>query len=248
MSSITYWHKLVELDDPTRTFAVTEKIKTVCIESAPPEQTQALRYTHLQQALTLFQPDILRDALDMALLFVGFSTLCRRSELVAMDWEHLQPDEDGSGLVYIPSSKGDQEGEGAYLYLSQEAMLILAHWKRLSGQSEGAMFRGVDSGNRINDRLTASGVSRAFKRVAKRLNLSPALFSGHSTRVGAAQEMVENDIDGVKVMLSGRWKHMDMVYRYTQKLQAKKSGAADLAQKIGADGQKLLPTQKHWLK
>jgi len=69
----------------------------------------------------------------------------------------------------------------------------------------------------------------------ERLGLSPHVFSGHSTRIGAAQEMAERNIEAYKIMLSGRWKDMRMVTRYTKKLNAKRSGTADLTRSLGWD-------------
>lgn len=84
----------------------------------------------------------------------------------------------------------------------------------------------------MGDRLSTRGVQRYFKRIAKRLALEPSIFSGHSTRVGAAQEMVEANIDFAKIMLSGRWKTTRMLILYTRKLNAKKGGMAELTQQL----------------
>ncbi|MGI9286136.1 MAG: tyrosine-type recombinase/integrase [Pseudomonadales bacterium] len=51
-------------------------------------------------------------------------------------------------------------------------------------------------------------------RIAKKIGIDPAVIAGHSTRVGAAQEMVEQDIDAAKIMLAGRWSSLKMVTRY----------------------------------
>jgi integrase len=49
---------------------------------------------------------------DQALLLIGFAGVLRRSELVAIDREHLRFTAEGM-TVLIPRSKRDQEGEGA---------------------------------------------------------------------------------------------------------------------------------------
>ena len=59
---------------------------------------------------------------DRALLSVAYDSLCRRSELVAANVEHVELMSDGSGILFLPRSKTDQEGQGAYRYLAPDMM------------------------------------------------------------------------------------------------------------------------------
>ena len=68
----------------------------------------------------------LKGLRDCALLSTAYDTLCRRSELVAADIEHLTTSDDGSGSLYLPTSKTDQEGNGAYRYLAPYTMRYLS--------------------------------------------------------------------------------------------------------------------------
>jgi integrase len=61
--------------------------------------------------------DGIRADRERALLSVGYDTMARRSELVALDVEDFSFMEDGSGRVIIRRSKTDQAGEGS-VYLS----------------------------------------------------------------------------------------------------------------------------------
>lgn len=45
--------------------------------------------------------------------------------------------------------------------------------------------------------------------------------------------MIERNIDSAKVMLSGRWKSKTMLTKYSKKIQAKRSGMAELSQQLG---------------
>lgn len=60
-----------------------------------------------------------------------------------------------------------------------------------------------------------------------------ARISGHSSRVGAAQDMVRHGVDLPAVMQAGRWRSPEMVGRYTRRLDARRSGAAKLAERQG---------------
>jgi hypothetical protein len=59
---------------------------------------------------------------ERALLCVGYDTMARRSELVALDVEDFNFMEDGSGRVLIRRSKTDQTGEGSKAYLSPDTV------------------------------------------------------------------------------------------------------------------------------
>ncbi|MBE7158238.1 MAG: integrase, partial [Rhodospirillales bacterium] len=67
----------------------------------------------------------------------------------------------------------------------------------------------------------------------RRAGLAPqqvARISGHSTRVGAAQDMAASErIELAAMMQAGGWKLPEMVGRYTARQTARRSAAAKLA-------------------
>ena len=83
---------------------------------------------------------------DAALLSVGYDAGLRVSELTAAAVAHLDPQADGSGLLAIPRSKTDQDGEGGWAWLSPETMRRVHAWLMQSGVEHGPLFRrvGVD--------------------------------------------------------------------------------------------------------
>jgi hypothetical protein len=58
----------------------------------------------------------------------------------------------------------------------------------------------------------------------------PARFvdevSGHSTRVGAVQDLAQLDIDSAAITKSGGWKSPRMPLQYAEKINAARSGMA----------------------
>jgi site-specific recombinase XerD len=64
----------------------------------------------------------LKGLRDCALLSVAYDTLCRRSELVLADVEHLTCSDDGSGSLYLPACKTDQEGKRSFRYMAPDTM------------------------------------------------------------------------------------------------------------------------------
>ncbi len=83
---------------------------------------------------------------DAALLSLGYDAGLRVSELTAAGVDHIEPQADGSGLLAIPRSKTDQEGEGSWAWLSPETMRRVQAWLVQSGIEDGPLFRrvGVD--------------------------------------------------------------------------------------------------------
>ena len=79
-------------------------------------------------------------------------------------------------------------------------------------------------------------VPRIFKAMARAAGLpsnAVDLLSGHSTRVGAAQDMIGAGIEMPAILHAGRWKTAGMVSRYGARLLARQSGAARLARLQG---------------
>lgn len=83
---------------------------------------------------------------DAALLSLGYDGGLRVSELTVVEGLHIDPQEDGSATLFIPFSKTDQDGEGAWAWLSAETVRRVRAWQEASGITEGPLFRrvGVD--------------------------------------------------------------------------------------------------------
>ena len=175
--------------------------------------------------------DGLIDARNRALLAVAYDTLLRRGELVSLQVTDIVEGPDGSATVLVHRSKADQEGRGATLYLAPDSVALVRAWLARGGVRHGRVFRSLCRG-RLGERLDASQVPRIFKAMAGRAGLPAAVvarISGHSTRVGAAQDMVAGGIGMAAILQAGRWKTTAMVNRYGEQLMARRSGAAQLA-------------------
>ena len=129
-------------------------------------------------------PGDLQGLRDAALLSLGYDAGLRVSELVAVEERHIDPQEDGSATLFIPSSKTDQDKIGAWAWLSAETMRRVGAWLQASSIHEGPIFRrvGVDRRRaRSEDEatemaritytigtasLTRQGVNGIYRRVA----------------------------------------------------------------------------------
>ncbi|CAH0353984.1 MULTISPECIES: tyrosine-type recombinase/integrase [Sphingobium] len=83
---------------------------------------------------------------DAALLSLGYDAGLRVSELTVVERLQIDQQEDGSATLFIPFSKTDQDGEGAWAWLSAETMRRVHAWEEASDIKEGPLFRrvGVD--------------------------------------------------------------------------------------------------------
>jgi integrase len=83
---------------------------------------------------------------DAALLSLGYDAGLRVSELTAAIVDDLRPQPDGTGLLHLPRSKTDQEGVGAWAWLSADTMRRVAAWRAEAAIVDGVLFRrvGVD--------------------------------------------------------------------------------------------------------
>src|SRR5271169_5583543 len=127
-------------------------------------------------------------------------------------------------------------------YLSREIVKWLKIWLEHANIAEGPIFRRLIGREQIGDALHSGSIAPIFKRVARWIGL-PARFvaevSGHSTRVGAAQEFAELDIDLAAITQAGGWKSPRMPLQYAEKINAARSAMAmamaRAAEKSGRD-------------
>ena len=168
---------------------------------------------------------------NAALLAVAYDTLLRRSELVALLTEDLQRTDDGSGTVLVRRSKGDQEAQGAVKYLAPDTVAHVEAWLAAAGMSRGPLFRPVTKGGRPGaGALEDQEVRRLFRDIAAAAGVKLARApSGHSTRVGAAQDMIAAGLELGEVMQAGSWKTVTMPARYSERLLARRGAARKLA-------------------
>ncbi|MBF0627841.1 MAG: tyrosine-type recombinase/integrase [Magnetococcales bacterium] len=229
VSSISTYHQAAGLESPTRSMPVRLTLKKMSREKGT-RQTQAAPINRrLVNEMLESDRGTFRDLRDLALVLVGYDVLCRRSELAALDVADFTFCEDGSGTVLIRRSKSDQEGAGAVRFIAPDTVERVKKWMKIAKIQQGAMFRGINNANAMEERLSDKGVARAFKRMAALTGADAEGISGHSCRVGAAQDMVSAGLEIAGVMQAGGWKSPVMVARYTEKLMARRGASAQLA-------------------
>lgn len=127
---------------------------------------------------------------DRALILVAYAACLRRSELVALDVEHMRFTDLGAELL-IRRSKTDQDAEGHLIAIhrgereSTCPVRALQAWLAAAGIQAGAVFRPVAKGGRVcESRLSPQAVADVIKGLAPLMGLDPTDVAGHSTRAG----------------------------------------------------------------
>ena len=150
---------------------------------------------------------------DAALLLLGSDGLLRISELAAVQVEDLGPGENGSGVLTLPRSKTDQEGDGSNLYVCRETMDAVAAWLKVAGIAAGPLFRRVLRDGVGDSALSMSAVRSVIQRRALAAGVTGRI-SGHSLRVGSAQSLVAAGASTAELMQAGRWTDERTATRY----------------------------------
>ena len=232
VSSIATVHKAAGERSPLEHVTVRRALKRMhrqrgCRQRQVRGLTWALRRRLMEAA-----GDRVIDVRNRAILAVAYDAMLRRSELVALQVVDVTLERGGSASLLVRRAKTDPEGGGAMLYLHRDSVRLLSEWLSASGISGGPLFRSMRKDGTLGDRLHESQVPRIYKAMAERAGLPARVvrrLSGHSPRVGAAQDMIASGIGIPAIMQAGRWKNAQMVQRYGERLLAKRNGAAQLA-------------------
>jgi integrase len=174
------------------------------------------------------------DGLDLPSVFACDDLLSGLglSELVALEVQDLDFHPDGAGRALIRRGKTDAEGHGRVAYLSRTTVRWLKVWLEHADVEGGAVFRRLIGQARIGGPLSAGSIAPIFKRVAQWIGMPERLVgqvSGHSTRVGATQDLASLDIDLAAITQAGGWKSTRMPLKYAEKIAASRSAMAKAA-------------------
>ena len=143
--------------------------------------------------------------------------LTRRSELVALRVDDLEAREDGTLRVLIRRAKNDPFGEGRIAFTSARTARRVADWLAWRGPQIEPLFCPVYHGQPIDRALSPDTVKRMVKEGAGLAGLDPKEardFSGHSMRVGAAQDLLRRGHDTAAIMRAGGWSSINVLSRY----------------------------------
>ncbi len=165
------------------------------------------------------QPNTLIGLRNRAMIAIGYELLTRRSELVALRLDDLEFRDDNTIKVIIRRSKADPFGHGRLAFTSSATARLVRDWLEKRAVETEMLFCPVYHGKAIDRAITDMTVRRVLSETAERAGLPPdeaKLFSGHSMRVGAAQDLLCLGYDGIAIMKAGGWKSSQTLLRYIE--------------------------------
>ena len=236
VATIARVHVAAGLLNPCSSEAVRLGLKKVGREtSARQDQAYPLGWKDIKEFIDGAGVGLRADR-ERAMLCVAYETLARRGELVALELKDIDFHPDGTGIALIRRGKTDAEGQGRSAYLSLATVRWLRIWLKHGGISEGALFRRLIGQNQIGGPLNPGSIAPIFKRVAQWIGMPERAVnrvSGHSTRVGATQDLAALDIDLAAITQAGGWKSTRMPLQYAERITAARSGMARAADAQG---------------
>jgi site-specific recombinase XerD len=147
-----------------------------------------------------------RGLRNKVLLRLGYETMRRRSELCAFKFEDIRKGANGKPAIRLNFSKTDQFGTGKILPISQDLFDLLEK-RRSMISDEGYILRSIDRHGHIPENLHPASISTILSALQKDLNMgfNEQPLSGHSFRVGAALNLLEQGESLERIMLRGGW-------------------------------------------
>jgi integrase/recombinase XerD len=212
-------HRLLRLDDPTHDEDINLTFRRIRrAKRTRPKQAKGMTRPYLDKFLAV-QPDNSWGLRNRAMLLLGYELLTRRSELVALTTNDLEILDDGTMRVIIRRSKADPFGQGRIAFTSQKTANAVQDWLAWRGPDINYLFCPIYRGTAVNRDLSTTTVKRLVKSAAKAAGLETEdidAFSGHSLRVGAAQDLLCAGYDAAAIMRAGGWKSINILGRYLE--------------------------------
>jgi integrase len=245
LSTLSTLHRLLDVPDPTKAAVVRNTLKARARRSGGQVQAAPLRWAEVE-AIGGILPDDLAGLRDKTLLAVAHNTLARRAELVALrptktdleaeqDFRFLSPRTTALVRAWLARS-GLREGplfprmqcNGAACISNGKRGVeraVLPHGRRLSAAQVNVIVKLAVA--RLGEARGELTVGEGGPTERQRALLAYARdYSGHSLRVGAAQDMAAVGIGTAAILQAGGWKDERMVRRYIRKLGALEGGMA----------------------
>ena len=207
--------KLSKNYDPTKQPEVVLALKRMHRKiGRAQDQATPLTKTLLNQLLASCDNSVM-GIRNKVLLSLGYETMRRRSELCAFKFEDICQAPNGKPAIRLNFSKTDQFGTGKILPISQELFDLLAKWRSMISD-KGHILRSINKHEHIGNRLNSASISIILKTLQKGLKSgsNQQTLSGHSFRVGAALDLLEQGERIEKIMLKGGWQTDSTTMRY----------------------------------
>jgi integrase len=222
LTSIATAHRAADYEDPTKSEYVKVVARGIRAErgsvSTPKEEFGRDRLVAAFSSMTF---DRLIDTRNRALVLFGWSGAFRRSEIAAVEVEHIRREAQGID-VRVSRSKTNQEGADEYVLIGYAqdirfcAILALDEWLTAANIKEGPVFRRVDRHGNVGKRIDPDVVARVTKQFARAAGLDERLFAGHSLRSGWISTAAQDNKSERDMMRHSRHRSIPVFRRYVR--------------------------------
>ncbi len=215
-------HRLNRFEDPTKDPDVTLEMRRMHRKLGRSSKQAGGINADTLEKLVLATEDSIRGIRDRALLLVAYDTLCRRSELVSLQVKDVKINTKNgieTSSILLRRSKTDQDSTGKWLHLSERTHIALAEWISKLPEGQKILFCGLNRALDTSLKIGVGQINRIYKKIARKAGLDESeiqSISGHSMRVGAAQDLLNSGASMPIIMQRGRWSKTDTVMRYVE--------------------------------
>ncbi|GIU41137.1 hypothetical protein TUM3794_21000 [Shewanella colwelliana] len=240
-------HVAVGLPDPTAAEIVKRKLEAVKkyrVKARLELRNQAspFRLRHLkalQEAWGLSTN--LQERRDVCALTLAFEGLLRESELSRLLVSDLYLNDDGVPLMSVAYTKTNKSGEPIIKEICDSTWKLLQDYIEVAGLSDGHfLFTGIHhKTNRPYSQskpLTGKTIDKMFQRahafLKHQMPVPNKIWSGHSGRVGAAQEMLARGFTIAQIQQAGNWKSPLMPLLYGRGISSNEQAMATMMAQI----------------
>ena len=189
----------------------------------------------------------LQDIRNLAFLHLAYSTLLRVSELSRLRVRDINRTEDGRLILDVAWTKTIIQTGGLIKALSHHSTQRLTEWLKCSGlihEPDAFIFCPVHRSNTVviktHQPLTLPALENIFAQAWQVAGATHPVrtnkgryrgWSGHSARVGAAQDMAKQGYSVPQIMQEGTWKKPETLMRYIRNVDAHKGAMVDFMEK-----------------
>lgn len=220
LAAIRLMHLEAKVPSPHDAIEVAEVMRGIRGRwKRPPARKAAAVDNDVRRLCDAVEPQTLRGLRDRALVLLGFAGAFRRSELVALDVDHVHERKEGLS-VQIAGSKTCQDEYQVIAILRVPdspycPVQALTDWRVAARIEGGPIFRRIRRWDTLCEaRLTDQSVALVIKALALQAGLDPAVYAGHSLRRGFLTSAARRRASIFKMADQSRHRSLDVLREY----------------------------------
>ena len=220
LAAISQFHQLQNFDSPSQSEIVRTVMKGIRREKGTKQNQPAPATLDVIRRMLQEVPSTLTGLRDRALLLVGFAGALRRSNIVALDVEHIRFQSNGM-ILLLERSKTDQERRGTEIGIAMGEnettcpVRAVRTWLRAAEITTGPVFRPMTKHATVRKgRLSDQSVGLVIKRYAHAADFEADDFSAHSLRAGLPTTAASLGVSDRAIAAQTQHRSMDMLNRY----------------------------------